>query len=454
MLNEPSEKEKKPAPPGWLIENIAEASKNARKIYLIYVAVLAYCALTVVSTTDRQIILNETARLPLVNLDVSLIGFFIIAPLLTIFVFIYFQLYLNRVNRLILDLRTNYLPVEKRRLYPWLLNFAEDPDPGFTGILQNVIVRFSLWWSLPIVLILFSFWFVKKHDPILSYVIGLTPIFGTLIVLYFWFHYEAVQYKLRPERTKFQRFIGKSVLAYFVIIYEIVLLSLIIPESNKGSVVGVDLSYQKLVTEPDVDYEGLYWANLNGFHLEGANLISTVLKRADLRRAHLQNAYLGGANLQEADLWDANLQEADLSWANLQEADLWDANLQEADLRRANLQEANLSEANLQESDLSWANLQEANLSEANLQEADLGGADLQEASLFEANLQEADLSWADLQEASLFEANLQGAKDLTIGQLSKVKTLYKAQLDPELMGILKKDYPHLFEEPKPKIDK
>jgi hypothetical protein len=310
MLNEPSEKEKKPAPPGWLIENIAEASKNARKIYLIYVAVLAYCALTVVSTTDRQIILNETARLPLVNLDVSLIGFFIIAPLLTIFVFIYFQLYLNRVNRLILDLRTNYLPVEKRRLYPWLLNFAEDPDPGFTGILQNVIVRFSLWWSLPIVLILFSFWFVKKHDPILSYVIGLTPIFGTLIVLYFWFHYEAVQYKLRPERTKFQRFIGKSVLAYFVIIYEIVLLSLIIPESNKGSVVGVDLSYQKLVTEPDVDYEGLYWANLNGFHLEGANLISTVLKRADLRRAHLQNAYLGGANLQEADLWDANLQEA------------------------------------------------------------------------------------------------------------------------------------------------
>jgi hypothetical protein len=411
MLNEPSENEKKPEPPGWLIENIAEASKNARKIYLIYVGFLAYCALTVVSTTDRQIILNDTARLPLLNVEVPLIGFFIIAPLLTIFVFIYFQLYLDRVNRLILDLRTNYLPVEKRRLYPWLLNFAEDPDPGLTGILQNVIVRFSLWWSLPIVLILFSFWFVKKHDPVLSYVIGATPILGTLIVLYFWFHYEAVQYKLRPERTKNQRFfrfirkiIGKSVLAFSVIIYEILLLFFIIPLANEGFWSRVDLSYQKLVTEPNVDYEGLYWANLNGFHLEGAYLVSTVLKRADLRGAHLQKAVLFRANLQKADLMGANLQEAILFGANLQEANLYRANLQDAGLWEAKLQGADLSGANLQEADLSGANLQEAYLKEA---------------------------------------------KNLTIEQLSKVKTLYKAQLDSELREKLKKSYPHLLEAPK-----
>ncbi len=48
-------KEPKPEAPGWLLDNIAEASKNARKIYLLYIGFLAYCALTVVSTTGRQI---------------------------------------------------------------------------------------------------------------------------------------------------------------------------------------------------------------------------------------------------------------------------------------------------------------------------------------------------------------------------------------------------------------
>jgi hypothetical protein len=39
--------------------------------------------------------------------------------------------------------------------------------------------------------------------------------------------------------------------------------------------------------------------------------------------------------------------------------------------------------------------------------------------------------------------------KNLTIKQLSKVKTLYKAKLDPELMEQVKKCCPHLLEEPK-----
>jgi len=88
--------EDKPKVPNSLIDNIAEASKNARKIYLLFIGVLAYSALTVVSTSDRRIILNEPARLPVINLDVSLDGFFILAPILSIFIFFYFQLYLHK----------------------------------------------------------------------------------------------------------------------------------------------------------------------------------------------------------------------------------------------------------------------------------------------------------------------------------------------------------------------
>lgn len=481
----PSESTKKPKAPDWLLENIAEASKNARKIYFLYVGILGYCALTVVTTTDRQIILNDTVRLPFVNLNVWLSGFFIIAPLMAIFVFVYLQLYLSRLNRLITDLRANYAPIKKGRLYPWMINFAEDPDEGFIGKLQILIVKFSLWWLLPIVLALFPLWFVKKHVPVFSYIVGTLPILGTSIVLLFWCHYEGIQDKFKISQiSKFIRSnSGKIVLAFVMLIYEASLFFYIIPYAKDIETFCVDLSYQVLINEPEKDYVGIYWLDLNGAHLEGANLTSTILKRADFRGAHLQRANMSNANLQEADLSRANLQgaelldtnlqgaylgvailqEADLSFANLQGADLPNANLQGADLSFAilqgfdlgvaNLQGADLGDANLQEADLSVANLQKADLRRAKLQGANLWNADLQGTNLSYANLQEAYLERANLQEAGLNGANLQGAdlqdaEGLTVEQLSEVKTLYKAILDPHIMEEIKKKYPHLLKKP------
>jgi uncharacterized protein YjbI with pentapeptide repeats len=105
-------------------------------------------------------------------------------------------------------------------------------------------------------------------------------------------------------------------------------------------------------------------------------------------------------------------------------------------LEKAELHGAILSGADLREVTLSEANLQEANLWLANLENADLHRADLKEANLSEANLSEANLS----------EANLYEAKNLTLEQLSKVRTLYKAKIDPELISQIRRKYPHLLE--------
>ncbi|MCP4986661.1 MAG: hypothetical protein GY928_11590 [Colwellia sp.] len=178
--------EGKPDAPDWLIDNIAEASKNARQIFFLYIGFLAYCTLTVVGTSDRQIILNGITNLPIINVDVSLDGFFILSPLVAILGFIYLQLYLHRLESLIKDLRTNYTSPGKKCLYPWILNIAEEPEDGVIGILQRGFSKFALWWLLPIVLVVLSTWFLKKHAPILSYIVGLSPLVGTSIVIYFW----------------------------------------------------------------------------------------------------------------------------------------------------------------------------------------------------------------------------------------------------------------------------
>ena len=67
------------------------------------------------------------------------------------------------------------------------------------------------------------------------------------------------------------------------------------------------------------------------------------------------------------------------------------------------------------------------------------------------ANLSGANLNVADLSDADLYGAVLREAENLTIEQLSKVKSLYGVKLDAELMEQIKEKYPNLLKEPKPK---
>ncbi len=54
-----------------------------------------------------------------------------------------------------------------------------------------------------------------------------------------------------------------------------------------------------------------------------------------------------------------------------------------------------------------------------------------------------------EIKKTVLKGANLWGVHGLTIEQLSKVKSLYDAKLDPVLMAQVKEKYPHLLEGPK-----
>jgi len=65
------------------------------------------------------------------------------------------------------------------------------------------------------------------------------------------------------------------------------------------------------------------------------------------------------------------------------------------------------------------------------------------------ADLSDADLSGAKLRGANLENADLTQVKNLSIKQLSEVRTLYKAKSDPELKKQVEDRYPHLLKKPK-----
>ena len=152
------------------------------------------------------------------------------------------------------------------------------------------------------------------------------------------------------------------------------------------------------------------------------------------RLEHEQN------NDQALDLSGTDLFGVKLLTVNLENAFLDGVCLIGSQLERAHLTKVFLREAHLEKAILWKTNLEEANLQNANLDGAILEAALLMNANFMRTSLRGVDFSMADLR----------GAKNLTIGQLFKVKTLYKAKLDKELLNQVKEYCPHLLENPFP----
>lgn len=163
------------------------------------------------------------------------------------------------------------------------------------------------------------------------------------------------------------------------------------------------------------------------------------LNRHKIFNINLVNCYLSKTNLNYCALQESNLNSADVSASQLIECDLRNARL-----NQTNFENATLNQANLEGAYASGANFKDSFLIKAHMEKAYLIKADLTGAFLMEANLEGAYLTGADFTNANLYKANLRQTVGLTIEQLLKARTLYLAQLDPELMDAVIEQMPEL----------
>jgi uncharacterized protein YjbI with pentapeptide repeats len=166
------------------------------------------------------------------------------------------------------------------------------------------------------------------------------------------------------------------------------------------------------------------------------------IKRLNRHRIHdlnLVNCYLPRTNLNYANLSGSNLNSANISQSSLIEA-----NLENARLNQTNFENSNLNQAILKGAYASGANFKDAFLIKAHFENAFLIKANFSNAFLMEANLQNCYVMGADFENASLYKADLRGAKGLSVEQLSKVKTLYLAKFDDEILEQIKTNLPEL----------
>ncbi len=165
------------------------------------------------------------------------------------------------------------------------------------------------------------------------------------------------------------------------------------------------------------------------------------LNRHKIFEINLVNCYLAKTNLSYTNLSGSNLNSGNVSQSSLIES-----NLENARLNQTNFENSNLNQANLMGAYASGANFKDTFLIKARFESAFLIKANFNNAYLMEANLQNSYLMGADFENASLYKADLRGAKGLTVEQLSKVKTLYLAKFDDEILEQIKTNLPELVD--------
>jgi uncharacterized protein YjbI with pentapeptide repeats len=407
------------------LENVKGISESARKIFLGILAGCLYCWLTIATTTDVNLITNRASSpLPIIQTQIPIVGFYVVAPLLVLCVYFYFHFYLQKLWEELGSLPAIF--PDGRPLHtkvdPWLLNdLVRSYLPKLNTswpLLSYVQLWISVllaWWVVPITMLFFWGRYLRRHDSIgtvFHVVLLVISLVGAVCFLHL-----AIATLRGAERKPFTRkelltgrrgMAGALALlfgAWFgllswgaiwgvpskqwtfgagpwipgVSVTEVKGPSTWVPRfmelfgySPFASLAGVDVSQKK----PNWSQKDDELGNVVGAQLNGANLRYALARRAFFAFADLSNADLKGAFLILADMKGARLLGCDLTGATLDRADLTGAKLIFANLNGADLKGAHLSGADLTRADLAGADLSDADLTDANLSDANLSGVE------------------------------------------------------------------------------
>jgi uncharacterized protein YjbI with pentapeptide repeats len=432
-----------------LLASLNGSAERFQTLWFSFLGLTLYLAIAALATTHRDLLLNNPQTLPILNIKVELLPFYVIAPLLYLVFHFYLLMMLALLARTAAEfdkqLRTA-LPGEPEReryraqvgnaLFLQLLVGMKGERTGVNALLMGLIALITIVLAPLATLVLMQMMFLPYHH------LRITWWHRAIVVA------DLVLIVVMTYRCFFPRGLRKAPLVLgalsrkprwatamaFCVLLAVALAPLVDWLSfRQGHWAGEPwpssiAEWQRWMAgrpAPFADVDPDYQATKNGVvfgwfpnRLKLAN--QTIVGKEKLEKTKEEIASRDGGfvptieldfrDLQAADLNGADLRGVSLNYAAIQGAVLFFARLDGARLEGARLRSANLARAQLQGGDLSGAELQGAFLGMAQLQGADLRRAQLQGADLTSAQLQGANLEAAQLQGADLTSAQLQGA--------------------------------------------
>jgi uncharacterized protein YjbI with pentapeptide repeats len=463
-----------------LLASLNGSAERFQTLWFSFLGLTLYLAIAALATTHRNLLLGEAQTLPILNIKVELLPFYVIAPLLYLVFHFYLLMMLALLARTAAEfdkqLHTT-LPGESEReryraqvgnaLFLQLLVGMKGERTGVNAFLMGLIALITIVLAPLATLVLMQMMFLPYHHlritwwhravvvadlvlivvmtyrcflprgvrkaPLVLGALSRKPRWVTamafcallavvLAPLVDWLSFRQGRWAGEPKPSSFTEWAQWMAGRQAPPLPQFSPFPQINPDyaaTEYGVVFGLFPDRLKLSDESIVGEE-LLEKTKKEIASRGGDFFPTIkLDIRDLQGADLERADLRGVSLAGADLRGASLSDA-----RLDGADLLSARLRGANLSRAQLEGANLFNAQLHAADLSEARLQGADLGLAQLQGARLqpdsqygSPPQLQGANLVNAQLQGVDLSNAKLQGADLKIAQLQGA-DLAGAQL------------------------------------
>ncbi len=359
---------------------------------IFFILFCVYALLNVLATTDKNIYMLDSVKMPLLNIELPLISFYIVIPLFLLALQFNLLYMMHSHRELLQNAHKNSARELKnfpKGLYEGALLHSNN---AFLYKIVKLFLYLIVFYSPIAVLIAFYLRFGDYQNFALSSWHLILLILSVAVISLF-----ADVFEFEGERR-----VVSIILKYLSIAFLISIISGLalyhykilhrIDKSDftekdikffekfhselKETGLGIEeLLYPRLVIENEVlipyDKElltllsnlkesndtKLLMSNIpfkqshRNFRL--AKFGHSIMVKTDFKGAHLEGANLWYAELQGSNFKDAKLTSASLEYANLQGSDFEDANLTSADLEYAKLQRAHLSFAKLQGADLS-----------------------------------------------------------------------------------------------------
>jgi uncharacterized protein YjbI with pentapeptide repeats len=444
-----------PKPDVEHLKTLREALDNStrvnRTLGLSFVALMFYILLIITSTTDLMIFLPEsTVHLPIIDVDLPLIGFYSTVPFIVLV--IHFNLLMNLKHhqqkyRLWRD--AVGAKGDSNLLDPILINFLDAYGRGSPlRLLLILMISTSIFYFPLINLILLQWRFSDYHSFSISswqFVITLADV-GLVLGFFYNVFYRKTNVQKSWRRVlsvghwptyllvSISVFVWMMALCLQVRLHNPRCMSWFLSDQDlpairifrQGSSLET-ISESALLHFWDETRDitnatrkagllsfrplDLWERDLRFAHLSGMNLVGADLTLSNLDGVSFENVRLDGASLLMCELEGARLKGASLYGADLTGARIANADLSRARMEGAILTGANLSGSNLEESHLEGANLSGSRIIAANLNRATLVGANLENTEMYGSTLIGASLQGSNLCRASTLGADFSFSK-------------------------------------------
>ncbi len=450
---------------------VNDSASRVSAIWITFLIFSLYLPVALGTVTQRQLFLDEPTKLPVLNIDLPLWWFFLLAPILFVILHIYVLLQVLLLGRTAASYnaalaRLQLSADENISLRQRLANtifaqiFAGSPREreGFVGALLQFMVWITLAAAPILIVVAFQFRFLPYHSQVVTWMHRLLILIELAAFFLIWplaldakrdFQWPRLAADLRRLAALPLRLVAApaqrggewlwlrdraapftACLLYIVVCLAVAtfpgephvnLVTLSAPGAiqcdrwlqQKFAGIG-DLRFDRIIV-PDAgtvdDQKLAKMAEAKGTWTSPVSRLAERPWTHNLQERDLNCSVLQVADLRGANLNGAQLQGANLNYSDLRSAALIGAQLQGPRLGGAQLQGAMLPAAQLQGANLNFAALQGANLTKAQLQGADFSFASLQGAVLDGVQAQGASFGYAQLEGASLDTGDFSGAQ-------------------------------------------